>query len=230
MMDIDSQLKNLKEKMDKTVLKQGTFSAAEKRRILDAAKNGQLKVKRHRNFLLPLLSVIVTAGLFFSIGSILFLNFDETKEEGAATQDKIALQEEPNGILMEKSSVENEQANLNAEQDAMIMSESESSYFPSIVLNGYYYKKTEDIVPEEQLREQVGEVKRTGDWVLKKSGDSNGIPPGPIYSIKNRSEEFIAAKVVVFKDGKNVTRYLVFQKAEPVAEGESNKIKKAEKD
>ena len=229
MMDMDSQLKNLKEKMDKTVLKQGTISAAEKRRILDAAKNGRLKVKRHRNFLVPLLSVIVTAGLFFSIGSIFSRNLDETKEEGAATQDKIALQEgSKNEIFMEKPTKENERAELNAEQDTMIMSQPETAYFSYIVFNGYYYKKTGEEVPVEQLGEQIGEVKRTGDWEIKKSGDSNEIPPGSIYIIKNRSDEFIAAKGVVYKDGQNEDGYVVFQKAEPVAEGDPNEIEKAE--
>ena len=63
-----------------------------------------------------------------------------------------------------------------------------------IVLNGFYYVKTGETIPKEQLGQQVAKVERIGDWEIKKTGDSNEVSPGPIYSIKN--------KVLYMKKGK----------------------------
>lgn len=99
------------------------------------------------------------------------------------------------------------------------------SNYPHIVLNGFYYKKTDEEVTSEQLGEQVGEVKRIGTWAIKKSGDSNYIAPGPIYSVKDRSsDEYIVGRGGLFKDGVNKLAYIVFKKEEPVQQVDYDKI------
>lgn len=87
-----------------------------------------------------------------------------------------------------------------------------------IVLNGFYYVKTGEIIPKDQLGQQVAKVERIGDWEIKKTGDSNEVPPGPIFSIKSKNEEqFVAAKGTVYENGEDKVAYLVFEKKDPVA-------------
>lgn len=89
--------------------------------------------------------------------------------------------------------------------------------YPYIVLNGFYFAKTSDTVTKEQLGEQIAKVERVGDWDIKKGGDSNEVPPGPIFSIQGKDPStFIAAKGVVYENGQNKEAYLVFEKREPV--------------
>ncbi|PEZ08190.1 transcriptional regulator [Bacillus sp. AFS018417] len=86
-----------------------------------------------------------------------------------------------------------------------------------IVLNEFYYVKTGEIAPKEQLERQIGKVERIGEWEIKKTGDSNEVPPGPIFSIKGKDpEQFIAAKGVTYENGESKAAYLVFEKKEPV--------------
>jgi hypothetical protein len=89
--------------------------------------------------------------------------------------------------------------------------------YPYIVLNGFYYAKTGDTVSEDYLGQEIARVERTGEWNIKKQGDSNEVVPGPIYSVRGKdSKQFITAKGVVYKDGKNQSAYLLFQKRDPV--------------
>ena len=89
--------------------------------------------------------------------------------------------------------------------------------YPYIVLNGFYYAKTGDTVSKENLVQQIAKVERIGEWNIKKQGDSNEVAPGPIYSVRGKdSKQFITAKGVIYKDGKNQAAYLLFEKRDPV--------------
>lgn len=86
-----------------------------------------------------------------------------------------------------------------------------------IVLNDYYYMKTGETVAKDELGEQVAAVKRIGDWNIKKNGDSDEVPPGPIFAIQGKDpDSYIAAKGVIFENGQNKAAYLVFQKKEHI--------------
>jgi hypothetical protein len=207
---MDDQLKNLRERMNKTVLKRGTIDDVEKRKILHAAIRGEVRQKR--NYFAPILSVIVTMGLFVTLGTFVFNHLFDLKQISAGTP-KLQQSEQKKGnkeaLGVAKNSPEDKaKVDKNINQNTV----NDVPNYHYIVLNGFYYKETNEEVTSEQLGKQVGEVKRIGYWAIKKSGDSNEIPPGPIFSVKGRSDEYIAGKGGIYKNGENVAGYLVFQK------------------
>lgn len=98
---------------------------------------------------------------------------------------------------------------------------------PYVVLDGYYYRKTNEDVTADQLGSKVGEVKRIGMWAIKRTGDSNEIGPGPIFLIKGKDKDYIAGKGI---NGQNEESYLVFRKVDKVKEINKNYILSASND
>jgi hypothetical protein len=219
---MDNQLKNLRESMNNTVLKRGTIDDVEKRKILNAAFSGE--VREQRNYFAPIMTAIVITGFFLTLGSFVFNNIFELKQNsgGNPKLQESGLEKEKNEQLSitKKSPEDTDKVEKNIDENTV----NDQPNYHYIVLNDFYYKKTNEEVTSDQLGEQVGEVKRIGDWAIKKSGDTNEIPPGPIFSIKGRSDEYIAGKGVVYKNGKNMAGYLVFQKADKVKESNTDNI------
>ncbi len=220
---MDSKLKNLRESMNKTVLKEGVMSDIEKRKIYRAALNG--KVRRRRNYFAPVLSAIVLTGLFLTLGSFTYLNLFVSNKN---SDNSLQLQ---NSSVLEKEDDEQISVTPKATEDEDVVQNTDENLinnqpgYPHIVLNDYYYKKTSEVIQPEDLGEQIAEVKRIGTWEIKKSGDSNYIAPGPIYSVKGRSsDEYIVGKGGIFEDGVNKSAYIVFKKEEPVQQVDHDKI------
>lgn len=99
-----------------------------------------------------------------------------------------------------------------------------------VVHSGYYYVKTDEIVKADMIGEQIGTVKRIGDWVIKREGDSNefapesgmfaikGVTPNEKLAIKiNRSSRRIDPKDAIYE-------YQVVRRSTPVKQAEKSKI------
>lgn len=196
--------------MDKTTFKNTTFDSHEKTNIINRLYKREKFPILNLN---SLLSFATCSVLFIGIGVFVFnqLNGGESdKLQGNTTSN---INEEQKSLIQDKDESEKTKAN-----------KSEPSY-PYIVLNGFYYKKTNEVIQPEKLGEKIAEVKRIGDWAIKQSGDSNEIAPGPIYSVKgNDSTEYITSKGVINKDGKNQSAYIGFEKHEPVEQPEKDSI------
>jgi hypothetical protein len=206
---MDNQLKNLRESMNNTILKRGTIDDVEKRKILNAAFSGE--VREQRNYFAPIMTAIVAIAFFVTLGSSIFNHLFDLKQNSAAPQ-KLQQSEQKEALGGAKNSPEDTKVDKSIDQNTV----NDVPNYHYIVLNGFYYKETSEEVTSDQLGKQVGEVTRIGDWAIKKSGDSNEIPPGPIFSIKGKSDEYIAGKGGIYKNGENVAGYLVFQKADIV--------------
>ena len=121
-----------------------------------------------------------------------------------------------------------EQNNRVKEVEVVTESEKQNAY---IVFEGYYYMKTGGVVPESSSHwKKVGEVKRIGDWAIKRSGDSNEVPPGPIYQMDGKDKSLIAAKGAYYENGTNKEGYLLFKKDKEVTETNPDTIQSAVSD
>jgi hypothetical protein len=223
---METKLRNLRSSMEKTVLKPGKITTAEKNRILVEAINGG-NTKR-RNLFAPILSAIVVTSFLLLLGSFLLQNVLDGKETKHNVAPTVTVPKKDNDQYISASDQDKDNPPLENSQNEAI--ENEQPTYPYIVLNGYYYKKTDREVISEQLGEQIASVERTGDWAIKKSGDSNEIPPGPIYSINGENENLIAAKGVSYKNGTNVSAYIVFQKSDKIMETNTEGITSAKGD
>lgn len=204
---MEDKLKHLRESMDKTVFKDTSLESYERTKILNGLNRNERKVHFNLN---SILSFAVCTFLFIGIGALVF---NEVKDrENNKPQSNTALDTSKE----EKHQVQNED---------QLETKSIKPYYPYIVLDGYYYKKTNEVIQPEGLGEQIAEVKRIGDWEFKKSGDSNEIPPGPIYSVKGKdTKEYIAGKGIIYKEGKNQAGYIVFKKEELVEQPKKESI------
>lgn len=211
-MMMDNKLNRLKERMDRTVLKEGLMDQGEKNRIINAAVNGKEKPKKY--YLAHILSTVLFFSVFLFLGSLIYDKMFPSNTNNAQTPKQ------------RESVVEQTNPNL---QDKEHFSE-DLTENPYIVMDGYYYRKTREIVSPEQLGTQVGEVKRIGDWAIKRTGDSNEIPPGPIYSIKGKEQDYIAGKGVAYINEQNVEAYLVFKKVDKVETTNTDHILSAKGD
>jgi beta-lactamase regulating signal transducer with metallopeptidase domain len=191
-----------------------------KRRIYMIKK---FQKKSYRWSALGVMAVVAVASL-----SLLNVQANGSNEEQKENiTDKITIKEMEKEVTVSTKSPEDiVRGDKNTDENSI----NDQPNYAYIVLNGFYYKKTNEEVSSDQLGEQVGEVKRIGDWAIKKSGDTNEIPPGPIFSIKGRNDEYIVGKGVVFKNGQNLEGYLVFQKADKVKESNTNNILNAKGD
>jgi hypothetical protein len=209
---VENQLKNLKKSMDKTIFMSGNLSSIEKKRILTTVLHGE--VQRKKNYFASIMSSILIAGFSIVIGNFIIQNMFDSNSLGnqhPVSTVKIAETHKNEQMTQVKSVKQIE----NSEQST---SKDEQPTYPYLIFNGYYYKKTNKEIPTDQLGTQIGRVERTGDWAIRKSGDSNEVPPGPIYSVNGKTKDFVAAKGVAFKNGNNISAYLVFQKADKVIE------------
>ncbi|MBB6447852.1 M56 family metallopeptidase [Bacillus benzoevorans] len=91
--------------------------------------------------------------------------------------------------------------------------------FSYIVYDGYYYKLGEQ-VDQSKVGSQIGEVKRIGTWEIIKDGDSNEVPPGPIYSVVDKDPK----EVIVAKQWSNRDVYVQFERESPVIQRDKSKI------
>ncbi|MGM9928714.1 hypothetical protein [Pradoshia sp.] len=152
--------------------------------------------------------------LFLAILSTLYFAFFE---KGSTEKKEEAAQ-----------SVQRKEENRVKEVEVVTESEKQKAY---IVFEGYYYMKTGEVVPESSsVWKKVGEVKRIGDWKIKKSGDSNEVPPGPIYQMEGKDKSLIVAKGAYFEDGVNKEGYLLFKKDKEVTETNPDTIQSAVSD
>lgn len=100
-----------------------------------------------------------------------------------------------------------------------------------IILDGYYYRATGEMLSEEKLGDKIAEINRIGEWQIKRSGDSNVFPPGVIYSIKGKDvKETIAVRVSIGKEDKGPYGYVVLLRSEKVEQPDINKIIGAKND
>jgi small nuclear ribonucleoprotein (snRNP)-like protein len=203
---IEDKLKHLRKSMDKSVFSDTTFESSEKAKILNELNRRERNGRFNLN---SILSFAVCTFLFIGIGVFVFNQVNE--EETNQTQGNTSL-DISDGLVQD----------TDEKNDNLGTKEVEPSY-PYIVLDGYYYKKTNEVVSSDEIGEKIGEVKRIGDWAIKKSGDSNEIPPGPIYSV-NGKIDYIAGKGVIYKEGKNQAAYIAFKKEEPVEQPEKDSI------
>ena len=91
-----------------------------------------------------------------------------------------------------------------------------SSY---VVFDGHYYRMVDE-VEQSKLGSQIGEIKRIGDWEIKKDGDSNTVGQGPIFSVIDKTpKEVIATKLWSNRDV-----YVLFERKEPVEQPDKSKI------
>ena len=88
---MESKLKNLRSSMDQTVLKKGTITKAEKKRIFDNAVNG--KETHNNSFIGPILSVAVTIAFLFSIGLFTYKNLFPDKRPADISPPDISVDE-----------------------------------------------------------------------------------------------------------------------------------------
>lgn len=208
---MEDKLKHLRKSMDKTVFKDAAFQSYEKVKILNEFNKRKRNIRFNFN---PILSFAVCTFLFIGIGMFVFNELNEegtNKPQGNTASD---IDSEPKDLDHDKDE----------QEDNIETNKLEPSY-PYIVLNGYYYKKTNEVIQPEKLGGEIAEVKRIGNWAIKQSGDSNEIAPGPIYSVEGReSTEYIASKGVINENGKNQSAYLGFKKSEPVEQPDKDSI------
>lgn len=207
-MMMEDKLKHLRNSMDKTVFSDTTFESSEKAKILREL-NRRERINRFN--LNSILSFAVCTFLFIGIGVFAF-NEVYTKETNQMQGNTSLDINNEDGLMQDKDE----------KNDTLGTKEVEPSY-PYIVLDGYYYKKTNEVVQSDELGEKIAEVKRIGDWAIKKSGDSNEISPGPIYSVDGKID-YIAGKGVIYKEGKNQAAYIAFKKEEPVEQPGNDSI------
>jgi hypothetical protein len=207
---MEDKLKNLKEIMDKTTFKTTTFDSHEQTKILNRLYKREKLPKFNLN---SLLSFATCSVLFIGIGVFVFNQLNGVEGNQMQGNTTFNTNEEQKSLIKDKDESKESEAKKN-----------EYSY-PYIVLNGFYYKKTNEVIKPEKLGEKIAEVKRIGDWAIKQSGDSNEIAPGPIYSVKGSDPtEYIASKGVINKEGKNQSAYIVFEKHESVEQPPKDSI------
>ncbi|THE09511.1 hypothetical protein E1I69_22110 [Bacillus timonensis] len=216
---MDDKLNNLKIILDKTVYSGTTFSKFSKVKVLQEID--KTSKRKHMNFIKPLISYVVLTLISIGIGTYTFIEINENNAV-VPTEHTNEYENSSNnneGLEIE-TTTETENENNDTQKDISVNDPTMS--FPYIIFNNYFYKKTEKVISEEELDKKVGEVKRIGDWNIKKSGDSNEIPPGPIYSVVGYdSEEYIAGKGVIYENNTNKPGYILFKKEEPVEQVDS---------
>ncbi|AEI40775.1 hypothetical protein [Paenibacillus mucilaginosus] len=103
--------------------------------------------------------------------------------------------------------------------------------FGYVVMDGYYYRVTGETVDDAVIGKVIGEIKRVGDWEIKRSGDSNEYPPGPLYSIQEKdTKEVIAYRLPKKKGDPGPYRYSVLERSEQVEQHDPKQIMGAKND
>jgi hypothetical protein len=225
---MDEQLKHLKESMDRTLLKNGSFRPDEKQNILRAIQNEKRKRERRRRRLATGLSVALSFCLLIGLSWVVYTHlhdkpnsFADKSLSSASQKDS---QEASNGQQYSNNNGNDNAVHpsINADINTYKATDKQiekldKPYFTYVVFKNYYYKETGDMVTEDKLGQEIGRIRRTGDHNVKKSGDSNDLQPGPIYAIHGEDPAiYIAAKGSIIRNGKNEVGYLIFKKFAPV--------------
>lgn len=162
-----------------------------------------------------ILSEVVLLGL---------IAWENQKEK--VSSDEITV--DSNKELSEKTEVTYKQDNtatLTVRKNQSENSSKDYSSFPFIVFDGHFYKKGSQ-VDQLKIGSKIGEVKRVGNWEIVKNGDSNEVPPGPIYSVIDRSPK----EVIAAKQWSNKDVYVVFEKKGPIIQPDKSTIFSAKND
>ncbi|WHY59900.1 hypothetical protein [Cytobacillus firmus] len=170
--------------MNESILRDVSVTPKERERILKSVKKSQGKNKYKHLYYYVSFSAAVA--LIF----ILLFSFDLNliPINGPSIETKNIQSNNPDSKDTRESPPDNEEEIQHSEE--LIDYEN----LRHIVFNGYYYIKG-DQVSQNEIDTRIGEVKRIGTWEIAKDGDSNEVPPGPIFSLKDRdSQEVIAAK------------------------------------
>jgi hypothetical protein len=208
---MEEQLKHLKESMDNTILKPGLVTPFQKQKLLEGVLNGNKKPIRN-HYVTPVLSVAFTLMLTIGLGTLIYKNIEEPSTSAKPKSTHLS------------------QGSFTKQPDNKVQDNKEfTPNFPYIVFNGYYYKETSEKTDSAQLGKEVGKVNRTGDWAIKKEGDSNEVPPGPVFSIEGKdSSRYIAVKNPRENGGK--LNYVIFEKAEKIIPTDTSEIETAKND
>lgn len=100
-----------------------------------------------------------------------------------------------------------------------------------IVLEGYYYYATSQQIPQSLIGEQVGEVRRTGNWNFKEDGDTNEFLAGtPIYKINDSSPGEAYAVRVAIGNLDYLSTYIEVKRGEAVQQPDEESIFSAKND
>lgn len=191
-----------------------------KRRIFMIKK---FKKKSYRWSVLGVIAVVAIASV-----SLMNVNADGPNEK---QEEKVLGNESIEDDSREKSNktLEKTDATKNQNQDNTTvqtinnnqLEETTMDYgnFPYIVYDGYYYKKGSQI-DQAKVGAKLGEVKRIGNWEIIKDGDSNEVPPGPIYSVVDKDPK----EVIVAKQWSNRDVYVLFERESPVIQPDKSSI------
>ncbi|MGV2941721.1 hypothetical protein AB5I83_19125 [Mesobacillus sp. LC4] len=203
---MENELKRLKETFDESFLREVKVTQKERERILQKIR----KPERSPSHIFYYCSLSATAFLIIILFFSLEINF---KQADPNIQSRSGQSNNTDSKETHDTSSENkeEQPHLEETQDY--------STFQHIVFEGYYYIKGEQ-VEQNKIGEKIGEVKRIGTWEIVKDGDSNEVPPGPIYSIKDRDPK----EVIAAKQWSNRDVYVIFERKGPVEKTDLSKI------
>lgn len=213
---MEDKLRSLKKEMDSKVFRDIPFNRnASIKSVLEGTKRGSNPkgyFSSLKKWFPEVMGVVVCVAILFVLVNIGIDNYSVSKsdigKEDAFQQSDSKVENKNPAELDFPESLE----------DYKVL-EDDYSNSPHIVFNGFYYLKTVEI-DKEKIGEVIGEVKRIGDWEIKKDGDSNEVPPGSIYSVIDRDP----SEVIAAKQWANRDVYVLFEKAEQIEEPDLNTI------
>ncbi|PGM94717.1 hypothetical protein [Bacillus cereus] len=104
----------------------------------------------------------------------------------------------------------------------------EHLYHKYLIYDNYYYVLTEDVVEKKDIGNELGEVKRSGEWAYLDEGDSDIFIPGiKYYEIKGEKNKIVAQ---IKKDNRGPLEYQVLKKEKPIEEVDEKNIYGAKND
>jgi hypothetical protein len=218
---MEDKLRNLKNEMDSKVFNDIPFNRnASIKSVLEGTERTGDSMKRYslKRMFPEVMGVLVCAVILFVLVNV-GIDYYSGSETDAGKEDSFQQSE---------SKVENktpEELDFPDSLEEYNVIEGDYSNFPHIVFNGFYYLKTVE-VEKDKIGEVIGEVKRIGDWEIKKDGDSNEVPPGSIYSVIDRDP----SEVIAAKQWSNRDVYVLFEKAEQIKKIDLNTIFSAKND
>ncbi|OCA90443.1 hypothetical protein A8F94_00700 [Bacillus sp. FJAT-27225] len=192
---METKLKYLRKSMNQTVLKPGNMNSDQKSKLFHAVLDTQ-EYKRS-NYFAPVLSTVLVVSFTLFFGAFILQNMlgetNHTEKENAAN------------LLASEGSKD---IPLLTEEQTEAKDEGQPD-FPYIIKDGYYFKKIEKEAMLKHIGLQAGTIQE---------GDSNVVPPGPIYHLRGTTDNHIAAKGISYKNGTKQEAYLVFKKYKKVTE------------
>jgi hypothetical protein len=100
-----------------------------------------------------------------------------------------------------------------------------------VVWDGYYYKATGEAIDLSDIGDKIAEIKRNGNWAIKRSGDTNEFPADSIYAIKETDvKEKIAVRISVGKEDSGPYGYVILRRTDKVEQPDPKTILGAKND